>query len=549
MASSAILQGTARLQRLQSYGILDTPSEARFDGLAKLAATVMRAPVALINFIDDVRSWSKATWGCERRSTEHAHSLCADAIENGDILIIPDAALSERYHLHPEVTDHRNVRFYVGIVLKTSDGVPIGTLCVSDQVARQVSESEIETLQTIAAQVMSHCESRLTELKAEQLDAQLGTTQQHRTQFLSILAHELRAPLAPILTAVQILNRDDLTSHQRNWATELIYRHVKYLGEIVDRLLSASSISFGAVEVNPVPIAVAALLEQAFSMSEPYIQSAHHTYHSAVHDEWVVADTTHSPVLLADLLTNAAKYTPDGGAIDVRVTQDEQTVQISVTDSGIGIAPQHMDEIFEMFGQSPQPLDRARGGLGLGLPLGRRLAQWQGGSLTGKSAGVGRGSEFTLTLKRAGKPEPHEAVPVADADATLPAKLAILVVDDHADTADALALYYEIAGHDVRVAYQASDAFSIVKTFKPDVVVSDIGLPDINGYELVRELHSLASLAQTVFIAVTGYASKLDKQTALDAGFDAHFGKPLDLPALEEFMPSLLERSRLRKLS
>jgi len=547
MTLSAILQGTARLQRLQSYGILDTPREARFDGLAKLAATVMRAPVALINFIDDVRTWSKAAWGCERRSVEHAHSLCAEALQNGDLLVIPDAAVSDIYRLHPEVADHRNVRFYVGIVLKTSDGVPIGTLCVSDQVGRDVSESEIETLQTIAAQVMSHCESRLTELRAEQLNSQLGTTQQHRTQFLSILAHELRAPLAPILTAVQILNRDDLAAHQRNWATELIYRHVKYLGEIVDRLLSASSISFGAVEVNPVPVAVASLLEQAFSMSEPYIQSAHHTYHSAVNDEWVVADTTHSPVLLADLLTNAAKYTPDGGAIDVRVTQDEHTVQISVTDSGIGIAPQHIDEIFEMFGQSPQPLDRARGGLGLGLPLGRRLAQWQGGSLTGKSAGIGRGSEFTLTLKRAGKPETRDVVPVPDA--AVPVKLAILVVDDHADTADALALYYEIAGHDVRVAYQASDAFSIVETFKPDVVVSDIGLPDINGYELVKELHSLASLAQTVFIAVTGYASTADKQTALDAGFDAHFGKPLDLPALEEFMPSLLERSRLRKPS
>ena len=547
MALSAILHGTARLQRLQSYGILDTPSEARFDGLAKLAATVMRAPVALINFIDDVRTWSKAAWGCERRSTEHAHSLCANALENGDILVIPDATLSETYQQHPEVTDHRSVRFYVGIVLKTSDGLPIGTLCVSDRVGREVSASEIETLQTIAAQIMSHCESRLIEFKAEQLDSRLDTTQQHRTQFLSILAHELRAPLAPILTAVQILNRDDLATHQRSWATELIYRHVKYLGEIVDRLLSASSISFGAVEVNPVPVAVAALLEQAFSMSEPYIQSAHHTYHSAVHDEWVVADTTHSPVLLADLLTNAAKYTPDGGTIDVRVTQDDNTVQISVTDSGIGIGAQHIDEIFEMFGQSPQPLDRARGGLGLGLPLGRRLAQWQGGSLTGKSAGVGLGSEFTLTLIRAGKPEAHVVMPTVDAVA--PAKLAILVVDDHVDTADALALYYEIAGHDVRVAYQASDAFNIVETFKPDVVVSDIGLPDINGYELVKELHSLASLAQTVFIAVTGYASTVDRQTALDAGFDAHFGKPLDLPALEEFMPSLLERSRLRKPS
>lgn len=218
MSSALRLDDPLRLQRLRSIGILDTHAEAHFDGLAELTAKLLRAPVALINFVDEVRVWCKAAWGSERRHFLHHESLCSHTLLTGDALVISDALADESFRHHKSITDERQVRFYAGVVLRTSDGAALGTLCVTDHVARAVDEGDVRTLRQLALQIVAHLEARLPQLRIAALEEQLESAQENRDRFLAMLAHELRAPLAPILTAVQILNRKGITLDQRMWA-------------------------------------------------------------------------------------------------------------------------------------------------------------------------------------------------------------------------------------------------------------------------------------------------------------------------------------------
>ncbi|SAL09327.1 PAS/PAC sensor hybrid histidine kinase [Caballeronia sordidicola] len=549
MSSALRLDDPLRLQRLRSIDILDTLAEAHFDGLAELTAKLLRAPVALINFVDDVRVWCKAAWGSERRHYLHHEALCSHALLTGDALVIPDTLADESFRHHISITDERQVRFYIGIVLRTSDGAALGTLCVIDHVARAVDEGDIRTLRQLALQIVAHLEARLPQLRIAALEEQLESAQENRDRFLAMLAHELRAPLAPILTAVQILNRKGITLDQRMWAKTLIYRHVRYMGEIVDHLLSTSLVSFGALELHLEPISVKTLLEHAIEMSQAAILEGQHSFSWRIVGDapWVSADRTQCPLVISHLLTNAAQYTPAGGAINLTVEETDATVAIRVRDTGIGIAEADMNEIFQIFGQSKQPLDRAKGGMGLGLALSRRLAEWHGGSLSVTSDGPGKGSEFVLALKRTNPPEQAPSVGLKEHEQFVP--LDIVIVEDSVDTADALALYYDLSGHNVRVAYRASDAVAMVAQRQPDIILSDIGLPDTDGYELIKRLRELNSLIPTAFIAITGYASEKDRETAFQAGFDAHFSKPVDLEQLDRELSRLQASKSARAAS
>jgi CheY-like chemotaxis protein len=236
--------------------------------------------------------------------------------------------------------------------------------------------------------------------------------------------------------------------------------------------------------------------------------------------------------------SNAAIYTPEKGRINLTAGGDDLNVFIRVADNGIGIAPEEIDEIFQLFKQRKRPLARSVGGMGLGLTLARKLAELHGGALVARSEGIGRGSEFTLTLRRAAPQDMPATARVEVAASTTP--MSILIAEDNHDTADALALYLQLSGNTVRVAYSAAEALTIAKEWRPDVVLSDIGLPDMDGYALIRALRGLEGLANTTFVAITGYASDSDKIAAMEAGFDAHMTKPVDATSLE----ALLQRAR-----
>ncbi|MGI4858599.1 MAG: hybrid sensor histidine kinase/response regulator [Janthinobacterium lividum] len=538
MSAVAILDDPIRLERLRAFGILDTLAESHFDALVQMAAQLVRMPVALINFVDDARTWCKAAWGCERRSIARDQSLCARAVARGEALVLPDLRQDPGFAAHPCNVGSLKVVSYAAIILKTEDGIPLGTLCVADQNVREMKEKDLQALRLVAQQVMKHLEARCVDARVADLEAQLETAQRHRDQFLAMLAHELRAPLAPILTGVRILHHAEVTDDQRAWAKKLIHRHVGHMSEIVDHLLSASLVSFGSVELHLEPTPLSLLIEQAVEMHQTTLDERQQILHCEINgDPWVAADRTQCPLVISNLLMNASQYTANGGRIDIVADASDRVVTVRVRDTGIGIEAADMDEIFQIFGQSKQPLDRAKGGMGLGLPLARRLAEWHGGSLTASSAGPGCGSEFLLTLRRAAPGEAMVPANVVGQKTMRP--LDILIVEDNADTADALALYYEMSGHRVRVANRASDAIERLAERQPDVVLSDIGLPDTDGYALVQKLRAMNPSASTAFIAITGYASEKDKEAATLAGFRAHFAKPVDLAKLDRVLSRL----------
>jgi len=520
-------------------GILDTPAEEHFDAITRVAASLLQAPIALLNFIDETREWCKSAWGMEPRSVKREESLCAHALLTNDFLVIPDATADEEFRTHPQVVGERNVVFYVGAVLKASDGTALGTLCVIAHEPRNLSESERATLKTLAEHAVLHLEKRQASAELLEMRRRLDEAEHHQEEFLAMLAHELRAPLAPIQTGIAILDRPEATDADRAWAREIVRRHVGQMGHIVDDLLSTSLATTGVMQLNPEPVAVKKLIETAIELTNAAIVDRGHMVSTSVSDSlYASADLTQSSIVVANVIENAAIYTPENGRIHLTAEGDDLNVFIRVADNGIGIAPEEIDEIFQLFKQGKRPLARSVGGMGLGLTLARKLAELHGGTLVARSEGIGRGSEFTLTLRRAAPQEMHATARVEVAASTTP--MSILIAEDNHDTADALALYLQLSGNTVRVAYSAAEALTIAKEWRPDVVLSDIGLPDMDGYALIRALRGLESLPNTTFVAITGYASDSDKIAAIEAGFDAHMTKPVDATSLE----ALLQRAR-----
>ena len=537
-----------RLQRLQAFGILDTPAESHFDAITKTAAQILRTPIALLNFIDEAREWCKSAWGMKRKHARRDESLCAEALLTGDVMLIPNAEMDAQFSNHPQVTGERAVVFYVGVVLKTSDGVALGTLCAIDHSPHDISEEELYALRTLAANVVGHLECRILSRELADAKRRIEASATNRDEFLAMLAHELRAPLAPINTAVELLDRDAATDAQRAWAREVLRRHSRYMSQIVENLLSASLVSIGAIDLTLEATRVQTVLDQAVELCQTDIRRRGHELTINVDETlYVDADAVQCPLIVANLLRNAATYTPPGGHVNVTASVDATHVAINVRDNGVGIAAKDIEDIFQLFRQTRRSSARSAGGMGLGLTLARRLAELHGGALTARSDGLGRGSEFTLTLQRssassiaATPPSPESSLPEV--------VLSILVVDDNRDTADAMAMYFQISGYKTFVAYSGAEALVLASTLTPDVVLSDVGLPGMDGYALVRALRSLDGFAATLFVAITGYSSNADREAALRAGFDAHVPKPADVKKLEQFIQRLhAERRPHRK--
>jgi signal transduction histidine kinase/DNA-binding response OmpR family regulator len=358
-----------------------------------------------------------------------------------------------------------------------------------------------------------------------------------KDEFLAMLGHELRNPLSPIVTALQLMKlRGEGADRERT----VIERQVAHLTRLVDDLLDVSRIARGKVELKVELVEMADVVVKAIEMASPLLEQRAHALELDVPRRGLAVngDATRLAQVVSNLLTNAAKYTPAGGRISIVAARHGDAVELRLRDNGIGISPEVMAHIFDLFVQERQGLDRAHGGLGLGLTIVRNLVQLHGGTVSAESDGMGKGSEFVVRLPLATPPRAQAA---DNRSAPRPGPTAavgrrILVVDDNDDSAAMLAEALRLRGHDVRVAHDGPAALTVSAVFRPDVAFLDIGLPVMDGYELAVRLRQQPGLEALRLLALTGYGQESDGERSRAAGFDEHLVKPLDLSQLDRLL-------------
>ncbi|WP_426207805.1 ATP-binding protein [Massilia sp. TWP1-3-3] len=384
-----------------------------------------------------------------------------------------------------------------------------------------------------------HADSERQSLLEGEQQARLVAEQQNsaKDQFLAMLGHELRNPLAPISTAAQLLKLQTPDAARVRYASDVIARQVDHMNSLPGDLLDVSRVTRGLVVLNMEPVELGPVIERALEQTGELVLEKKQS---------LVLDMPRTPMLVrgdktrliqifTNLINNAAKYSPPGGQIGVKVRAGDGELSVVVTDNGEGIAQDLLPRIFDLFSQGERAPDRSPGGLGLGLALVQSLVRMRGGSVTACSAGAGQGSTFAVVL-----PYSVQAAPARTAAAstgpvarTAPGHLAIMIVDDNIDGAISLSLFLEDAGgHRVSTYYDAGTALGSAAAESPDVFILDIGLPDITGYELARRLRSMPQCKDALYIALTGYGQAKDKKLAFEAGFDHHVSKPADPQAI-----------------
>lgn len=359
-----------------------------------------------------------------------------------------------------------------------------------------------------------------------------------KDEFLATLAHELRNPLAPIRNAVYLLRRleggPDLVEKSAA-LIDMVDRQVDHLVRLVDDLLEVSRISRGKIELHKTTINLADVVRHAVETSEPFIDKGRHRLTVELPEEALrfSADPVRLAQVFSNLLNNAAKYTPRGGLIRIVGRREDNEVVVSVIDNGVGVAPDMLPRVFDLFAQASDLKARAQGGLGIGLALVRNLVQLHGGSVTAASAGEGRGSEFTVRLPLA---RPLDAKPDDRKAPAAAAPRRALVIDDNRDAADTLAMVLQALGAQTLVAYDGHDGVAVFADFHPDLVLLDLGMEGLDGYETARRLRSLPGGSRATLVALTGWGQAADRNRTQEAGFDAHLTKPASILSLDELL-------------
>jgi PAS domain S-box-containing protein len=369
-------------------------------------------------------------------------------------------------------------------------------------------------------------------------EEKLKAASRHKDEFLAMLAHELRNPLAPIRSASELLERSLGRHPEAKVPLAILHRQTRQLTRLVDDLLDVARISEGQINLKKETIDIGAVLDQAVETIQPLVQEKLHRLNirKPFSPMYVNGDLARLVQSIGNILQNAAKYTDPGGEIEVDVEESDGDVTIAVRDSGSGIAPDLLPTVFDLFVQSRRTLDRSEGGLGIGLTVVKQLIQLHGGYVSADSAGVGHGTTVTVHLPTV---QPAGASHRVDAPFTA-APRRILVVDDNEDAANSLAMMLQLEGHDVTTAYSASGALSAAQEQKLDVVFLDIGLPKVDGYEVARRLRAQYGSGCPCLIALTGYGQPEDRARALTAGFAVHLTKPADPQQLQQVLATNL---------
>lgn len=369
--------------------------------------------------------------------------------------------------------------------------------------------------------------------------ARLAESDRAKDEFLATLSHELRNPLAPLRNSISLLRRIGTTDEKTSKIHTVMERQVNHMVRLVDDLLEVSRISRGELSLRTERIVLADIVKSAVETSHPLIQAAGHALELDVPAEplWLHGDPVRLAQVLSNLLNNAAAYTEAGGQITVQVQRDGGEVAINIRDNGMGMEPEAIPHMFEMFSRGNRDSARNQGGLGIGLALSKRLANMHKGTLQAHSEGPGKGATFTVRLPLA------EAVAEANAAQAATSanleKTRVLVVDDNIDAGDTLALVLDMLGAEVRVARSGEEALAVFPVYQPSVVLLDIGMPGMNGYEVARAIRKRFASQHAVLVALTGWGQEDDRERAREAGFKHHVVKPVEIDALQQLLLSL----------
>jgi signal transduction histidine kinase len=387
-------------------------------------------------------------------------------------------------------------------------------------------------------------EARAHLIREQAARAQAEEASRLKDEFLAMLAHELRNPLAPIRNAVQLLRKLAPAEPQYQRAKDVIDRQVQHLARLVDDLLDTARITQGKITLRKERLKLVDIIERALEASRIFIDSRNHELYLTLPEEplWLEGDPVRLVQIITNLLNNAAKYTERGGHIWLTVEAAGTEAVLRVRDNGVGIPANLLPRVFDLFSQAERSLDRSTAGLGIGLALVRTLVELHGGRVEACSDGAGQGSEFIVCLPALAEAPLEAECPsgaTVKSTATPRARYRVLVVDDNVDSAGCLALLLKLSGHDVQMAHDGPTALDLARMFHPQIVLLDIGLPQINGYEVARRLREWPEIQKSVLIALTGYGRAEDQQLSKEAGFDYHLVKPADPDALEALINAL----------
>jgi PAS domain S-box-containing protein len=470
-------------------------------------------------------------------------AACGRAMRGGERVVIEDVQTDPAFEPHREVAAAAGYRAVQSTPLWSRTGELLGMLSTHFRQPHRPSERDLRVLDLYARQAADFIER----LRAEDL---LREADRRKDEFLATLAHELRNPLAPIRNSLQILKMPRVDAVMAQQTRDMMERQVNHLVRLVDDLLDVSRVMRGKVELRKEPVELATVVARAVETAKPLIEVQGHRLEISLPPDSLLLDA--DPVRLAqvvgNLLTNSAKYTEANGHIRLSAEREGDQAVLRVWDNGIGIASDMLPHVFDLFVQADHASTKAQGGLGVGLTLVKNLVGLHGGTVEAKSSGLGRGCEFVVRLPlvvHGSSPVQSHGDTVTQAQQPpLPSGKRLLVVDDNTDAADSLAMLLRLQGHEVRVAHGGQAALEVTKTFKPDLIFLDIGMPVMDGYEVARRMRTTPGLGNVVLAALTGWGQQEDRRRTADAGFDHHLVKPPDPKELESVLAELKRLDR-----
>ena len=536
-----------RIDALRELHILDTANEEEFDELVEVASKICNAPISLITLVDADRQWFKAQMGLNLGQTDLQKSVCSHAILSDETLIINDTLLDSRTVDNPLVHNEVNLRFYAGVPLRLDNELPIGTLCVLDTTPRQLTADQQRALEVLGRQVMTRITLRKALHKERELKLQieqqrnkllhannsLRKADENKNLFLAMLSHELRNPLSAINYGLAALEGND--GHAELQKTlPMMNRQCSHLTRLLDDLLEISRISRGTITLKRKIISLAPILDEAVHTlsKEALAKQIDISVANIDASYYVDADETRLLQVMVNLLHNAIRYTPSGGRVTIKATIEAEMANIVIEDTGQGISKQDLKKIFDFFVQLDNSARPMNNGQGLGLALVNELVSLHGGTVNVHSDGPGKGSVFKIQLPLATSTPTENRQSDAAPTAKSTKVLEVLITDDNQDVTRALGRVFKRRGHRVRLASSGAETLQAYREKTPDVIMIDIGLPDISGLEIARQLRRQHDNTALLLIASTGYGQAKDKALSKQAGFDHHLTKPFNIAQL-----------------